>query len=68
MNVNGRRVGGFLSFLEDNPGQCWIAKDAVFALFVPTLVDNNSDTAGGDGIAIVSFNKHFLRKKNFIYL
>lgn len=38
-------------------------------LFVPTLVENNSDTAGSDGIAIVSFNKHFLRgKKTELYI
>lgn len=61
-------VLGFFSFFEDNPRQCWIAKDAVFALFVPTLVKNNSDTAGSDGIAIVSFNKHFLRKKKTLYI
>lgn len=47
-------------FFEDNPRQCWIAKDTISAPFVPTLIENNSDTAGSDGIAIVSFNKHFL--------
>lgn len=56
-------------FFEDNPQQCWIAKDTVFAPFVPTLVENNSDTAASDGIAIVSFNKHFFgKKKLYIFI
>lgn len=61
-------MGVFLVFFEDNPRQCWIAKDAVFAPFVPTLVENNSDTAGSEGIAIVSFNKHFFEKKKKLYI
>lgn len=59
--MSTRDVSDFV--FEDNPQQCWTAKDALFAPFVPMLVKNNSDTAGSDGIAIVSFNKHFLRKK-----
>lgn len=59
---------GGVFFLRTIPDSVGLQRTPFLLLFAPTLVENNSDTAGSDGIAIVSFNKHFLRKKKQLYI